>query len=171
MRAPLAVLITFVCSCTSQPADTVLDLVFDPCEPVLLDAPGATAAQRTSIDDALAMWRAHGVTGPVSSGDPSLPRIELRFEDAAPAFHGLYDDETAVIFVNTALTDAHQRAVTIAHELGHALGMWHVADRISVMNPGNLEVEPTDGDQATLEQLWGACGTVGLIAPESPALR
>jgi len=138
---------------------------------VLLDAAGATDEQLASIDDALAMWREHGVPGPVASGDASMASIQVVFENAAPAFHGLYDDEAGVIYINTALGDRRERAITVAHELGHALGMWHVADRVSVMNPNNLDVEPTDVDQATLEQLWGACGTGGLLAPESPDLR
>jgi Zn-dependent peptidase ImmA (M78 family) len=148
----------------------VLDIVFDPCEPVLLDAPGATAEQRVSIDAALVMWRALGVIGPRVEADAGTPRIEVRFEDAAAAFHGLYDDEHGIIFINAHLDSDHERAVTVAHELGHALGMWHVGDRVSVMNPGNLDVEPTAGDLAALEALWGTCGP-GNTAPAPDEIR
>ena len=47
----------------------------------------------------------------------------------------------------------------IAHELGHAFGLFHVpaSERISLMNPGNLTTPPTTADQAALAALWGSC--------------
>jgi hypothetical protein len=64
-----------------------------------------------------------------------------------------------VVYVNLALTDRHERAVTIAHEVGHAFGLIHVdrAVRSSVMNQGNLEVEPSPADHHELTALWGDC--------------
>ncbi|HSD91107.1 MAG TPA: ImmA/IrrE family metallo-endopeptidase [Kofleriaceae bacterium] len=131
-------------------------LTFDPCASTVVSAPHATTEQLASIDDALAMWRADGVTG-LTRGDTA--EITVEFRDAAASIYGFYDTTTATLYVNTRLADPGQRAITIAHELGHALGLVHVsaATRISVMNPGNLITEPTASDSLALESLWGAC--------------
>lgn len=145
--------------CTGAAGDGELDVVFDVCAPIRLEAPGASAAQLTAIDAAAALWRAHGV---VAIGrDLDGPAVEIRFEPAAPAFHGLYQDEAGVVLVNATLADPDARAITIAHELGHAFGLWHVAagERPSIMNPGNLTLTPTLADQAALAARWGACTT------------
>jgi hypothetical protein len=154
--ATCALVCLAACGGTSTPT---IATTFDVCAPVFVDAPGATAEQLGSLDDAIGMWRAHGVTRLTRSGTPDGLHVELRFQHAAANFHGLYDDAAAVIYVNLALTDEHQRAITIAHELGHAFGLAHVAAdlRVSVMNPANLTSLPTDADTATLVGLWGLC--------------
>jgi len=138
--------------------------VHDICAPISLavrepDAP--TAAQRAGIDGALALWRAHGVGTmsviDVAAAEPGA--IELRFQPAALPFHGLYDDQTGTIYINSAIEDLSPLSITIAHELGHSFGLPHVpaAVRSSLMNPGNLVTPPTDADRAAVEALWGDC--------------
>lgn len=125
--------------------------------------------QRAGIEGALALWRTHGVgtvsmvEGIPASAGVASGVIELRFESAAPQFYGLYDDETSVMYVNTAVADPGPMAVVIAHELGHAFGLPHIpaAVRRSLMNPGNFETPPTDEDLAEIEALWGRCAEAG----------
>lgn len=122
----------------------------------MIAAPSVTAEQRASIADAIALWSGAGVPA-FSIGD--APEVTVEFKSAAAAFYGFYDDTTATVYINTELTDAGQRAIVIAHELGHSLGLVHVpaATRPSLMNPGNLTVTPTAADVAALADLWGAC--------------
>lgn len=130
--------------------------MFDPCEPAAVTAPGASAEQLASIDDAIAMWRADGIMQ-LSRGDSGA--ISVVFRDGAAAIYGYYEDTAATIYVNLELTDPAERAVTIAHELGHAFGLVHVAANVrpSVMNPGNLTVVPDGDDAAVLASKWGSC--------------
>ena len=60
---------------------------------------------------------------------------------------------------STSVLGGSAQAVTIAHEIGHAFGLAHVpaGERASVMNPGNLNIEPNADDAATLALRWGAC--------------
>lgn len=145
-------------ACGGSP-DTTIDIAHDVCAPLSLAVPDATAAQLAGIDAALASWRTRGAAR-VSMNDPELaPAIQLRFDEAARAFHGLYDDETSVVYINDAITDPAALAIVVAHELGHAFGLPHIAaaERRSLMNPGNLVTPPTEGDQRALEVLWGRC--------------
>ena len=85
--------------------------------------------------------------------------VTIVFRPASGAFYGFYDDTTATVYVNVDLADRAQRAIVIAHELGHALGLVHVSPstRASVMNPGNVTIAPDDGDRAALAAIWGSC--------------
>lgn len=130
--------------------------MFDPCVPTGVVAPAATAVQQASLERALALWSDAGVDAFVLDGDAT---ITVEFRPAAAAIYGFYDAETATVYVNEGLGDADARAITIAHELGHALALEHVppSARVSVMNAGNLTVAPAAGDAAELVARWGAC--------------
>jgi hypothetical protein len=150
-----SVLVAFAACAAPSPEPAI---TFDVCRPIRVAPIEATGAQLASLDDAIAMWRALGVTT-LARGDGADAAITLEFRAAAPAFHGFYDPATAIVYVNTDLDDGDQRAITIAHELGHAFGLPHVpaTERSSLMNPGNLTIPPDDGDRGALDALWGAC--------------
>ena len=155
--------LALVGGCAGGPVDTTLDIVSDVCEPTAIIAPAdATHGQLASIDGAIAMWVDLGfdrVARLDGAARTDGQHIEVVFDDAAEFFHGLYDDEHGVVYINRALSDDHQRTVTVAHELGHAFGLLHIAPatRTSVMNPDNLTTPPTDADQRALEAMWGNC--------------
>lgn len=141
----------------------------DVCAPIALSVSAPTDAQRAGIAGALELWRAHGV-GTVSVLDgvaAGTDSILLRFEPAALPFHGLYDDETGTVYINSDIEALEPLSVVIAHELGHSFGLPHVptGERPSLMNPGNLITPPTDADQAAVMALWGPC------AQPEPAAR
>jgi hypothetical protein len=127
-------------------AGTGGDRTFDPCA-LVITATG-TATQMTGIDDALGLWR-------IPAGGATA--LEVRFEDASPAFHGVYDDESGIVYVNERITDPLILSIVIAHELGHAFGLPHIDDRPSLMGFGNTSVLPTDDDRAAVAALWGDC--------------
>lgn len=131
-------------------------LTFDPCDPTAITAHDATTDQLASIDLAIGMWRMRGVAGLARS---DATQVAVEFREASDAIYGFYDDTTATVYINTRVVDPDRRAITIAHELGHALGLVHVSldERVSVMNPGNLTIAPTTEDSAALVQLWGSC--------------
>jgi len=145
--------------CASQSGFSGDALVFDPCSPVVVAAPDASDNQLASIDSALASWNAQGVEFVRRALPEITPEVTITFRDASEAIYGFYDDTTAIVYVNVALTDGSKRAITVAHELGHALGLVHIAPatRASVMNPGNLTVGPNDGDRVELAARWGSC--------------
>jgi len=146
--------VSVLVGCGSGPSGSAL--TFDPCQPVVVSAPSVTAEQRASLDDAIALWAAAGVTT-LAVGD--APQVTVEFKTGAAVLYGFYDDTTATVYVNTTVTDPGERAIVLSHELGHALGLVHVAPaaRSSVMNPGNLTVVPDDRDVAALAALWGSC--------------
>lgn len=153
-----ALIILHVTGCGSGTAGD--SIAFDPCTTTVVGARVTAGDQLASVDDALAMWRADGITGLVrADAQDAAPDVAIEFRAGAPAVYGFYDDATGTVYVNEALTDRGKRAITIAHELGHALGLVHVSadTRASIMNPGNLTVMPTAGDVAALTTLWGRC--------------
>lgn len=132
----------------------------DACAPLTVTTAAASPAEQAGIDGALALWRDHGV----AAFDAALPEeraaaIEIQFADAAATFHGVYDPAADRVLINRDLTDPATIAIVIAHELGHAFGLFHIspAARRSLMNPGNLLTPPTDADQQAVEALWGRC--------------
>jgi hypothetical protein len=151
--------IVFASLVACGPTDSTIDVVHDACAPIALAVPSANDFQRLGITDAIELWRERGAAGLGITANhfATTPTIEIRFERAAAAFHGVYDDEIGVIVVNTALADRRELAIVVAHELGHAFGLLHVTDRASLMTPGNLTTPPTEDDQDQLRALWGAC--------------
>ncbi|NVB81806.1 MAG: matrixin family metalloprotease [Kofleriaceae bacterium] len=141
-------------ACAADSGDYTIELTHDACAPIALVSATPTAVQSAGLDKAQSLWRDRGVP---AIGLRAGATVEVRFDDAAPLFHGLYDDKTGVIYINNDLTDETTLSIVIAHELGHALGLLHITGRPSVMNPGNLTIPPNAEDQAALEALWGPC--------------
>jgi hypothetical protein len=162
LRSSALLVAALLGGCAADTSDHTLQVVFDPCEPVLLvPGPGAGGAEVASMDAAIAMWSAVGEGSLARAAPAAEPRagrtLEVRFETAAAVFHGVYDDENGVVYINRRLGDPHERAVTIAHEVGHAFALFHISDRPSVMNPANLVIEPNPDDAADLVSQWGEC--------------
>jgi matrixin len=145
-------LLAAVAGCSAR--DPALVPKHDACAPLALVAATANDVQRAALDDAQALWRDRGAPALGRTADAAL---EVRFEPAAGAYHGLYDDEHDIIYINSTLTTSPELAVVIAHEVGHAFGLVHVTDRTSVMSPGNLTTTPTEADQQALALIWGSC--------------
>lgn len=143
-----------LCACgASSPAGP--EIVYSPCSPlqVVADA-DATASERESIPAAIALWREVGLTT-LTTSDVEGEQVPVRFAVSTTLFRGLYEPTLGVVSINRDL-DSEGQAITLAHELGHALGLPHVPlkERSSVMNPGNLTVLPSLADKAELERLW-----------------
>jgi hypothetical protein len=154
LRSTSLVFLAFLGACSSGSGDDTITITHDVCAPITVTSTSPTELQVAGIDAALDLWRAHGVRS--LTREDEAP-IEIRFEPAAGAFRGLYDDETAVVFVNSSIIDPQILSIVIAHELGHAFGLPHVTEYPSVMAPGNITTPPTDADQRALEALWGIC--------------
>jgi len=135
------------------------DIAFDACAPVpLITDDGVTDGQAAGIAAAMPLWNDRAGTHLMIAADRGAPGLPIHFQNAAGPFHGLYDAPSGQVFINTDLSGA-PLAITIAHEIGHALGLAHVpvGERASVMNPNNLIVEPTPADVDTLVSRWGGC--------------
>jgi Metallo-peptidase family M12B Reprolysin-like len=133
----------------------------DPCSAILLQpATGATAAELAAIVDAAGMWGAVAGTNMSVTGDGlggAATAIPIRFASAPLAFLGAYEVKEGDLVINADIADEATRAIIVAHELGHAFGLSHVAGRASVMNAGNATVPPNALDAADLVARWGAC--------------
>lgn len=160
MRCLTFVLSLVLLSCTNH-GDDVFDIVFDSCAPlsIALDA-DVRESERVSVDAGMALWNAAAATA-LSLEPTALEVVPMHFVASAGFFYGQYDDEKGEITINRDIDDAHERAVTIAHEIGHAFSLRHVPEdeRRSLMNPNNVELEPTADDVATLYAAWGDCRT------------
>lgn len=169
--SPIALLPLLLSSCGPDTGDATIDITYDPC----LSRPDvslATPQEAEATQRALAMWRGVLPTDtfrePVHDVESSVQWIAIQFESAAPMFHGVYDDERGILFINRNQTP-EALAVTIAHELGHAYGLPHVSKstRVSVMNPGNTAIQPNHDDASMLRELWGGCDAAESPPPES----
>jgi len=147
-------------------------VVYSACEPLtVVTASDITPTELAGVSAGIAFWNnraatrlmlATGQVGQLQLDDksPLAASVPLYFQEAAAPFHGFYDNRAGLIFINRQLGTEHERAVTVAHELGHAFGLVHVAvgSHPSVMITGNLSVEPTLSDVDSLAALWGRCG-------------
>lgn len=141
-------------ACTSGEEAVTIEQTVDACAPLALVSSEPTELQRAGMEGAQALWRDRGAP---ALGRRAGATMEVRFDEAAAAFYGLYDDHEGVIYVNRGIEVEAVLSIVIAHELGHAFGLYHVTDRISVMNPGNLATTPTEADQLAVQAIWGPC--------------
>jgi Zn-dependent peptidase ImmA (M78 family) len=126
----------------------------------VVSASDATDDERASIQVALTMWQQ--VDGPnlslqADQMDPGLQILRVGFERASLAAFGRYRPEYADVLINRNLLDPRGRAITIAHEIGHAFRLSHTKGRRSLMNPGNLDVPPAPEEAQLIRTRRGPC--------------
>jgi hypothetical protein len=135
----------FLIACAAEPTP-IVPIVHDACTPLALVGDDA------SIAAASALWNGVGVMAIGAPGGDVLPVIFTAH--AASDEFGAYTG--SAIFVNEDVV-GDARAIVIAHEIGHAIGLVHVSDRPSVMNPGDLTLAPSSDDDAAVIAVWGSC--------------
>lgn len=150
--------LSVVVGCNTGGETEKIDIVFDPCEPLVLEVEAGSAEEEARVADAIDLWNARAGSMLTLEQVEHAPLLPIVFDNAPAAFNGHYDDEEAVVYINHGL-EGREMAITVAHELGHAFGLYHVKkeERRSVMNHGNLVQEPNEGDVDALAALWGAC--------------
>jgi hypothetical protein len=144
--------------CSADTDDRFLDITYDPCDARVLTDDDATNEELQNLGAAFELWNQSGGFRLQRSERGSAQPLVVHFRRSLGPFHGYYDDEVGQISIHRGLQDRAE-AVTIAHELGHAFGLWHVkaSARASVMNPGNTTVVPTERDVDSVRALWGNC--------------
>ena len=149
-----------LCGCGAASPSQSPEIVYDACE-ALRVLPGADTQEPelAGVREGLLLWQRAGVTAPRLEDAAAPSELPVTFKLAAAGFHGVYEPESGQVYVNRRLSDPQERAITVAHEVGHALGLPHVPpeERTSLMNPGNLTVAPTGEDVEALARLWGKC--------------
>jgi hypothetical protein len=145
-----------------------LPATLDACQTTaLVVAADATADERASVHAAVALW--HDAGGPplrVEEAPPGAAEgaralgsmVPISFRRAAPLFYGLFRPEQGDILINRELASPTARAITIAHELGHAFGLAHAEDSPrTLMSPGNLKAPPSPAESSAIRDRRGAC--------------
>lgn len=147
-------------------------MVFDPCDPLVLVPQGASPAQLDSIERGIELWKdvadvRVGLSGPADARRLPIELVETEW------YMGHFDDQAGKIEIATRVTDPAAFAVVLAHELGHAFGLYHVEpdERVSVMNTGNVSTPPLEGDIEVLEHMWGSCIRGQITVPPTESLR
>jgi hypothetical protein len=142
-------------------ANDDIETVYDPCSPLTIAvAPDLGAAETQGIEGAIAAWAqvlpAQIVIGAGPRADDVLP---IEFVPGDTFYRGIYWDSLGTISIGRDRLAPEDYALAIAHEMGHAFGLYHVAksDRASVMNVGNLELAPNDDDAAAVRAHWDTC--------------
>jgi hypothetical protein len=154
----ITLLLSSNCASFASENDQSIDIVYDPCARIRVQpAVDTTLEELAAIDAAIDFWKAVAHVDIDRANLESDQTLHIRFEDAALIFRGVYQDEVGDVIVNRRISGADARAITVAHEFGHALGLPHIDDRDSVMNRGNLEFLPLASDVDALSELWGPC--------------
>lgn len=156
----LVVLGLLACGCGPAETDTHFDITYDPCAPLVVEPQNELRAEElAAVDDALEMWNQAGPLKLTRQPIADAPRLRVRFEKGAPFVNGYYSDETGEVTINRNLADHRERTITLAHEMGHAFGLRHVArsKRRSLMNSGNLQTMVTDSDVEHVLSRWESC--------------
>ena len=141
--------------------DDKIDTTFDPCSPLTI-VPGSNSEphELQSIEDAILAWNQVLPTR-IEIGPPLGAGGELRilFEPGNTYFRAIYLDKPGKILISRENLAAKDLPLAIAHELGHAFGLWHVPieERASIMNVGNLDLVPGPEDAFAVSALWDSC--------------
>lgn len=145
-------------ACGARDEDAPILNVFDPCTLSVSVVGEASLVERGAVAEGVSLWNEAAATR-IQVADASAEAIPVKFMEAAGPFYGLYDDARVEILINRTLPVEDGRPITVAHEVGHAMGLHHVSrdERPSVMNPANLELGPTEADAAAVLALWGTC--------------
>jgi hypothetical protein len=151
----IALALAFAPAC-APPPNTSLQIVYDPCGGLGVRALAETTSpELAGVAAGLALWNAtSSVQLHLDDADTSVP---VRFADAPDPMHGVYDDRAGEVVINQRLVPTPDpMAITVAHELGHAMGLLHVplSERPSLMNPGNVTLAPTAADVDSLWAVW-----------------
>ena len=159
-RAIVGFLLLVGAGCSADTDDRFLNITYDPCDARVLTDDDATDQELQNLGAAFELWNRSGGFRLQRSerGSAQGQPLVVHFRRSLGPFHGYYDDEAGEVYIHRGLQDRAE-AVTIAHELGHAFGLWHVkpSARRSVMNPGNTTVTPTERDVDSVRALWGDC--------------
>ncbi len=154
------ILVGLACIAACSSNDDV-DTVYDPCSPLAIAVVGESgAAEVAGIEGAIAAWN-HVLPTQITIGvmPGAADVLPIRFESGDTFYRAIYWDAFGEISVSRDRLAPEDYALAIAHEMGHAFGLLHVdkSERASVMNVGNLEIEPNDEDAAAVRALWDAC--------------
>lgn len=153
-----ALVLCLVAACA---ADDSIDRTFDPCSPLtIVPAPGTEAREIQSIEAAALAWsRVIPARIEIGAGSPDAVTLGVTFEPGDTFYRAMYWAGVGKISISRDGLAPEDYALALAHEMGHAFGLLHVSTELrgSVMNTGNVEIEPTDADGLAVRDLWESC--------------